>query len=145
MCCFGLPRPARGLAGFVALASIGPGRSILKPPLPAPGQGPSKAQRDAGFFRVRIVGESDGSGAAPLKATARVEGKSDPGCGETAKTLRESALCLALDRDELPPRQGVLTPASAMGNRLIERLRADGMTFAIEGTDSDRSAGSTLR
>ena len=68
-----------------------------------------------------------------MKATARVEGKSDPGYGETAKMLGESALCLALDRDALEPRHGVLTPASAMGIRLIERLRAAGMTFAIEG------------
>jgi len=129
---FGAGTFTAGLAAFVTLASTGPGRSILKPLLPAPGQGPSKAKRDAGFFRVRIVGESDGSGAGPLKAVARVEGKSDPGYGETAKMLGESALCLALDRDRLEPRHGVLTPASAMGNRLIERLRAAGMTFAIE-------------
>jgi len=118
-----------GVAAFVTAGSTGPGRSILKPLLPAPGQGPGKAQRDAGFFRVRIVGESEGGG----RAVARVEGKSDPGYGETAKMLGESALCLALDRDRLEPRHGVLTPASAMGNRLIERLRAAGMTFAIEG------------
>ena len=121
-----------GVAAFLTLLSMRPGRSILKPLLPAPGQGPSKARRDAGFFRVRIVGEGDGSGAAEMKATARIEGTSDPGYGETAKMLGESALCLALDRDDLPPRHGVLTPASAMGNRLIERLRAAGMTFAIE-------------
>jgi short subunit dehydrogenase-like uncharacterized protein len=122
-----------GVAAFVTLGATGPGRSILKPLLPAPGQGPSKAQRDAGFFRIRIVGESDGNREGPQKAVARVEGKSDPGYGETAKMLGESALCLALDRDQLEPRHGVLTPASAMGNRLIERLRAAGMTFAIEG------------
>src|SRR4051794_6414991 len=45
-----------GLAAFVMLASTSPGRSVLKPLLPGPGQGPSKAQRAAGFFRVRIVG-----------------------------------------------------------------------------------------
>jgi len=118
-----------GVAAFVTIGSTGPGRSILKPLLPAPGQGPSKAQRDAGFFRVRIVGQSESGG----RAVARVEGKSDPGYGETAKMLGESALCLALDGDRLEPRHGVLTPASAMGNRLIERLRAAGMTFAIEG------------
>ena len=129
---FGAGTFTAGLAAFVTLASTGPGRSILKPLLPAPGQGPSKAKRDAGFFRVRIVGESDGNGKGPLEAVARVEGKSDPGYGETAKMLGESSLCLALDRDQLEPRYGVLTPASAMGNRLIERLRAAGMTFAIE-------------
>ena len=112
----------------MALASLAPGRSMLRPLLPAPGEGPSKAKRDAGFFRVRIVGESDANG----RAIARVEGKSDPGYGETAKMLGQAALCLALDRDKLAPRHGVLTPASSMGTVLIERLRAAGMTFAIE-------------
>jgi len=48
--------------------------------------------------------------------------------------VAESALCLALDRDRLPPHVGVVTPAMAMGNALIERLRAQGITFdVIEG------------
>jgi short subunit dehydrogenase-like uncharacterized protein len=43
--------------------------------------------------------------------------------------LGESALCLALDRDRLPDRSGVLTPATAMGATLAGRLRAAGQTF----------------
>ena len=58
---------------------------------------------------------------------ARVEGRSDPGYGETAKMLGESAVCLALD--ELDSEGGILTPATAMGMRLVERLREAGMTF----------------
>jgi len=42
--------------------------------------------------------------------------------------LGESALCLALD-DNLPDASGVLTPATAMGMALTERLRAAGQTF----------------
>ena len=41
--------------------------------------------------------------------------------------MGEAALCLALD--ELPDRFGVLTPATAMGGALVERLRAAGMTL----------------
>ena len=41
--------------------------------------------------------------------------------------MGESALCLALD--ELPDRFGVLTPATAMGTALVDRLRAAGMTL----------------
>lgn len=44
----------------------------------------------------------------------------------------EAALCLALDRDRLPDRYGVLTPATAMGDVLVDRLRAAGLTFTVE-------------
>jgi len=46
--------------------------------------------------------------------------------------LGETGLCLALERDALPPRAGVLTPATALGLPLVERLRAAGMTFVVE-------------
>ena len=45
--------------------------------------------------------------------------------------VAESALCLALDADRLPERFGVVTPAVAMGDRLLERLRAAGMRFEV--------------
>jgi short subunit dehydrogenase-like uncharacterized protein len=112
------------LGGLLGVGSLAAGRKLLARLLPAPGQGPSQAARDAGFFKVRIVGEGDG-----LRLDARVEGTSDPGYGETSKMLGEAAMCLALDADALPRRYGVLTPASAMGTRLVERLRAAGMTF----------------
>jgi short subunit dehydrogenase-like uncharacterized protein len=41
--------------------------------------------------------------------------------------LGEAAMCLA--GDELPGRGGVLTPATAMGAKLVARLRAAGMTL----------------
>ena len=53
----------------------------------------------------------------------------DPGYTETSKMLAESALCLAFDVEQLPDRAGVLTPATAMGVPLIERLRAAGIAF----------------
>jgi len=59
----------------------------------------------------------------------KVEARGDPGYAATAVMLGESALCLALDRDRLPARAGVLTPATAMGATLADRLRAAGQTF----------------
>jgi short subunit dehydrogenase-like uncharacterized protein len=44
--------------------------------------------------------------------------------------LGQAALCLALDRDQLPDRAGVLTPATAMGAALAGRLRSAGHTLA---------------
>jgi short subunit dehydrogenase-like uncharacterized protein len=50
--------------------------------------------------------------------------------------LGESALCLAFDGDELPNRGGVLTPSTAMGLTLVERLRAAGQTLTAQRLDS---------
>jgi short subunit dehydrogenase-like uncharacterized protein len=44
----------------------------------------------------------------------------------------QSSLCLAHDVERLPARAGVLTPATAMGGALIERLRAAGQTLEVE-------------
>jgi short subunit dehydrogenase-like uncharacterized protein len=61
-----------------------------------------------------------------------VAAKGDPGYQATAVMMGESALCLALDADRLPDRSGVLTPATAMGVPLVERLRAAGFTMTVE-------------
>ena len=102
-------------------------RGLLEKVLPAPGEGPSKEERERGYFVTRFVAET----ASGKKVKGRVEGKADPGYGETAKMLAESAMCLARDADALPKRAGVLTPASAMGDRLLARLRAAGMVFDV--------------
>ena len=50
-----------------------------------------------------------------------------------AMMLSESALCLA--QDDLGAVAGVLTPASAMGMKLVTRLRDAGMSFDLEVSD----------
>jgi short subunit dehydrogenase-like uncharacterized protein len=57
----------------------------------------------------------------------RIARMKDPGYGATAEMLAESAMGLA--KDELPERWGVLTPATALGLRLVERLRSAGFTL----------------
>ena len=121
-----------GTAAFAIGAALPPTRALLaRFVLPKAGEGPSKEVRDAGHFTFRLIAEGTGTDGAALRATATVKGTSDPGYGETAKMLGESALCLAEDDAKLEPRYGVLTPASAMGMTLVERLRAAGMTFAV--------------
>jgi short subunit dehydrogenase-like uncharacterized protein len=123
-----------GLGAFVAAAAFAPTRDLLaKRVLPKAGEGPSKEQRDAGYFEVHLLAETDvDANAKKERLAGKVIGTSDPGYGETAKMLGESALCLALDGARLDERFGVLTPASAMGMHLVERLRAAGMTFAVD-------------
>lgn len=120
-----------GFGGFMAGLGIPPLRALLeRRVLPKPGEGPNEEQRRRGSFEVTLIGKGQhGSDAFTLRG--RVAGTSDPGYGETAKMLSESALCLALDGAELESPGGILTPASALGLRLIERLRRAGMTFEI--------------
>ena len=109
------------------LMSAKPG-SILKKfidfILPKPGEGPNKKDREAGFYNLRFyITLEDGS-----KAFAKVIGDMDPGYGSTAKMLAESAVCLA--KDELPDSSGVLTPSTAMGDALLDRLEKNaGLSF----------------
>jgi short subunit dehydrogenase-like uncharacterized protein len=111
-----------------AAAAVPALRTLLeKTVLPEPGQGPTRAQIESGFFEMSIIARTE-SGRR-LRGTIR--GTRDPGYGETAKMLGETALCLSKDTPRLAPRFGVLTPATAMGMRIVERLRAAGMTFDI--------------
>ena len=109
------------------LMSAKPG-SILKKfidfILPKPGEGPNKKDREAGFYNLRFyITLEDGS-----KAFAKVIGDMDPGYGSTSKMLAESAVCLA--KDELPDSSGVLTPSTAMGDALLDRLEKNaGLSF----------------
>lgn len=120
-----------GLGGFAGAMSIGPARRLLqKTLLPAPGEGPSQQARDRGSFRIAIVAKAaDEPGKPAIALRGLVEGDKDPGYGETSKMLGESAVCLARQANG---GGGVLTPASAMGTALLERLRAAGMVFRVE-------------
>ncbi|QES47327.1 saccharopine dehydrogenase [Streptomyces venezuelae] len=88
-----------------------------------PGQGPDAERRARSWFSVRFVGEGGGR-----RVLTEVAG-GDPGYGETAKMLAESALCLAYD--PLPATAGQLTTAVAMGDALLDRLRQAGIRFRV--------------
>ncbi len=122
-----------GLGAFTAAAAVPQLRALLgRTVLPKPGEGPSREAIDRGFFKWRIVAETepDATGKS-ARVVGRIEGKRDPGYGATAKMLGEAALCLALDEAELGHRHGVLTPATAMGMTLVARLRRAGMVFEV--------------
>ncbi|MFI6329217.1 saccharopine dehydrogenase family protein [Micromonospora chersina] len=111
-----------GLAGVVGLVKLPPTRRWLLGRLSS-GQGPSAAQRAKSWFRVRFVGAGGGR-------TVRTEvAGGDPGYDETAKMLAESALCLAFD--DLPATAGQVTPVTAMGDALLDRLVRAGITFRV--------------
>jgi short subunit dehydrogenase-like uncharacterized protein len=111
-----------GLGAMFALAQLPPTRSWLLGRMKS-GDGPSPERRERSWFKVRFVGEGGGR-----RLVTEVAG-GDPGYGETAKMLAESALCLATDN--LPQTSGQVTTAVAMGDVLIERLRRQGITFEV--------------
>jgi short subunit dehydrogenase-like uncharacterized protein len=94
---------------------------------PKPGEGPTKAEREAGFFDLVFIGV----GADGGRVRVSVRGDKDPGYGSTSKMLAEAALCLVQDCPETPG--GVWTPGAAMQGKLVERLRKNaGLTFTVE-------------
>ncbi|MGY6026220.1 saccharopine dehydrogenase family protein [Streptomyces spinosirectus] len=120
-----LPVALAGVAavsGLFTAAQLPPARRWLSDRL-KPGEGPDAEKRAKSWFRVRFVGEGGGR-----RVFTEVAG-GDPGYGETAKMFAESALSLAFD--DLPPTAGQVTTAVAMGDALIERLRAAGITFRV--------------
>lgn len=113
-----------GVGAAVALAQLAPTRELLLR-WKQPGDGPDALEREHSYFKVTFVAKSAGH-----TLMTRVSG-GDPGYGETAKMISESALCLALDRDALPARAGVLTTAVAMGDLLTDRLQKAGIRFEV--------------
>lgn len=121
------------LGSFTSQAALrlGPIRLLAEKLAPAPGSGPSEASMDGGSFRAQWVGHS----ASGKTVRGLIADKGDPGNRATTKMLCESALALALQLDDLPGgRQhgGLLTPASGLGDVLVQRLRAAGMTLQVD-------------
>jgi short subunit dehydrogenase-like uncharacterized protein len=111
------------VALFVGL-SLPPTRFILDRLLPKPGEGPNERAQEEGHFTVDVFTKTT-TGA---RYRSRFRAKGDPGYAATAVMLGESALALAFDRDALPASKGgVLTPATAIGDALVERLRKAGV------------------
>lgn len=101
--------------------------ALVERALPKPGTGPSQSRRENGYYRVETYTTT--TTGARYRALMAQQG--DPGYQATSVMLAESALALALDRDALPERYGVLTPAAAMGDALMARLRAAGVTLEV--------------
>ena len=94
---------------------------------PKPGEGPTKEERENGSYDVLFVGATKGGHELRVGVT----GDKDPGYGSTSKMIAESAICLVKDQPE--GAGGVFTPAPAMGEALIARLKANaGLTFDVE-------------
>lgn len=115
------------LAGFRMLSSCAFGRRLLRRIGPKPGEGPSAATREQGFFRGQLVCRSQGE----CKLVVRMERNGDPG-NEITVALAGEAARLAAERKFLSERKGFLTPSVAFGDILVKRLETAGFRFAIK-------------
>ncbi len=114
---------AKGEAFANAVASD---KSLGSDAGPQPGEGPSRAEREAGHYDVLFLGED----TAGHRLRVAVAGDRDPGYGSTSKMIAEAALCL-LENHSTPG--GIWTTAPALGQALIHRLQAHaGLTFGVE-------------
>jgi short subunit dehydrogenase-like uncharacterized protein len=95
--------------------------------VPKPGEGPSKEERETGYYDLLFVGVApDGR-----QVRASVKGDRDPGYGSTSKMISECAICLLRDTPDVPA--GFWTPGAAMREALIKRLVDNaGLTFQVE-------------
>jgi short subunit dehydrogenase-like uncharacterized protein len=111
----------------MAKAIVAANAELGGPGGPKPGEGPSKQERETGYFDILFVGlAADGR-----QVRVAVTGDRDPGYGSTSKMIAECAVCLERDMGDL--KGGIWTPGAAMKDRLIKRLVDNaGMTFKVE-------------
>lgn len=114
-----------GLGVGSAALAFGPTRKLIDPLLPKPGEGPSEKAMASGRFRMEITAQTD-TGA---RYRTIVAAPYDPGYTGTAIMLGQAALALVSDTATLPEASGVTTPAAAIGQPLVERLRRHKFTF----------------
>jgi short subunit dehydrogenase-like uncharacterized protein len=132
---FNRAAPARMLAiggkVFETLTAWSFTRRIIKRLLPQPGQGPSEKVMNEGFFECELVGRAK-NGA---KVRGIFKGQGDAGNRVTVKCLCESAFVLtelgASQQEAKPGSGGVLTPVTGLGEALVGRLAAAGITFEL--------------
>lgn len=117
-----------GERGEAIAKAVANDRSMMSDEGPKPGEGPSKEEREAGYFDISFIARPEDTATLEV----RVTGDRDPGYGSTSKMISEAALCL-LD-EAVGTAGGIWTPASAMGAGLRARLAAHaGLTFDIVG------------
>ncbi len=129
-------KAARGLAKrnrMTAMAMAGPRflRGLIKRRIESlnmkPGDGPREDSLECVDYR--LDGFARGPGGQELRVV--LTGKGHPGYLSTARITVAAALALCLDRAELPPSSGVLTPATGLGLALESRLRDAGIEMAL--------------
>jgi short subunit dehydrogenase-like uncharacterized protein len=92
---------------------------------PKPGEGPTKEERENGFYDVVFVADMADGGRLQFG----VKGRYDPGYGSTCRMLSETGIALL----SCTKPGGIGTPGSFLGEDLVKRLEEHAeLTFAVE-------------
>jgi short subunit dehydrogenase-like uncharacterized protein len=102
-------------------------RRLVERILPKPGTGPSEATRERGYYKA----ETYTTTSTGVRYVATIAQQGDFGYKATSVLLGESGLALALDRDRSSGLRGVLTPAAAIGDALLARFPAAGVSLHV--------------
>ena len=119
------------------LCSFPPFRALVRSLAPKQGSGPSDELCKAGNWRMDAVGvtEPDAAGNTHVVRSVAEDKGRDPGYWGTSRMLVEIGVALATQGAELEKagclKGGFLTPATAGGSVLVERLNKAGMRFEV--------------
>jgi short subunit dehydrogenase-like uncharacterized protein len=117
----------KGEQGEATARAVAADASLMSEDAPKPGEGPTKEERETGFYDILFIGET----ARGERIRTHCKGDKDPGYGSTSKMIAESAITLVRDAKET--KGGLWTPAAAMAAPLLKRLEAHaGLSFGRE-------------
>jgi len=105
---------------FMLLFMIGFTRKQLQRKFPRPGEGMTREERESLSYHLVFTAFHPEDQKKIVQT--EIQGKRDMGYGSSARMIGEAAVCLALDKTAQAKAGGFWTPASCMGERLIERL-----------------------
>jgi len=114
-------RATFGLYTMMIMMAIGFTRDRLRRKLPQPGEGMSKDERESRSYSLVFTAQHPEDMQKNVRA--EISGKRDMGYGSSSRMIGEAAVCLALDESSRTVPGGFWTPASCLGERLIERLQ----------------------
>jgi len=111
---------------FALVMLVPQARSLVKRFGPQPGDGPDERTRKNGWFKHITTAHSVED---DVQVRVTMTGNLDPGYGWTAISIAECAITCVRAHNNLPPlaqQGGFLTPATALGDALLERLESTG-------------------
>ena len=120
-----------GENGEMIANAVANDKSMSSDSAPKPGEGPSKAEREAGHYDILFMADGGADGGNSKAVNVAVTGDRDPCYGSTSKMITESALCLLNEAKDA--KGGIWTAGAVMGSALRARLIANaGLTFGVE-------------
>ncbi len=120
-----------GEKGEAVANAMASDRSMSSKEGPKPGEGPSREERENGYYDLMFLGERRLDNGEVQRLSVTVKGDRDPGYGSTSKMITEAALCLL--REDLSARGGLWTPGALMPEVLMKRLSQHaGISFSLD-------------